>query len=102
MNGRRNRSPGSGGEVVCIACGTELPRSGAREYDKWGDRWDREDKRFEYLCKPCYRDCSHQPRDGLEAALIEAGAGAEDDGTFVDRYYEIVGGDRPSRKGKRD
>ena len=33
-------------EVTCIACGEEVPRSSAREYDKHGDRWTREDKQF--------------------------------------------------------
>lgn len=97
MTRRERWSQGSGDEVVCIACGTELSRSEAREYDKWGDRWDREDKQFEYLCKPCYREYSHQPRNGLEAVLLKAGAGAEDDETFIDRYYELVGSDLPSR-----
>lgn len=57
-------------EVTCIACGAELDRSDAREYDKHGDRWEREGKEFEHLCKPCYRDLCHQPRSGLEAALL--------------------------------
>ena len=69
---RRDREEKS---VTCIACGSSLARSKAREYDKHGDRWDRTDKEFEYLCKPCYRDCCHQPRDGLEDLLEDVGAG---------------------------
>lgn len=65
---RRDRG---GEEVVCIACGDRLPRGDAREYDKQGDRWDRHDKEFEYLCSDCHGDLCHQPRDGLEALLAD-------------------------------
>ncbi|WP_207586877.1 DUF7562 family protein [Halomontanus rarus] len=67
--------------VTCIACGETLPRSEAREYDKYGDRWDRDDKEFEYLCKPCDGDLSRQSRHGLEALLVDVEA-------------EVDGGDR--------
>lgn len=77
-------------DVHCIACGTEVARTEAREYDKHGDRFDRDDKQFEYLCKPCYREYSHQPRDGLEATLVEAGAGTTDDDTFLEQYCDIA------------
>ena len=63
-----------GGEettVTCIACGETLARADAREYDKHGDRWDRREKSFEYLCKPCHRDLCHQPRRGLESLLVD-------------------------------
>nr|WP_241881412.1 hypothetical protein [Halorubrum sp. Ib24] len=43
-------------EVTCIACGATLDREDAREYYKHGDRWSREGKEFEYLCKPCDRE----------------------------------------------
>lgn len=69
--------------VVCIACGERLPRSDAREYDKYGDRWERDGKRFEYLCKPCYRRECHAPRDELESKLVEAGAGDASDSAFL-------------------
>ena len=65
---RRDRS---GEEVVCIACGDQLPRGDAREYDKEGDRWDRHDKEFEYLCRDCHDSLCHQPRDGLESLLAD-------------------------------
>jgi hypothetical protein len=78
--------------VTCIACGTEVLRSDAREYDKHGDRWDRNDKRFEYLCKPCDGDRCHRPREGLEETLVSAGAGATDRRTFLRRYYDLVDG----------
>ena len=68
--------------VVCIACGEEVQREDAREYDKHGDRWDREGKHFEYLCKPCYRETSRAPRQGLEAKLVEARAGEVSDEAF--------------------
>ncbi|MEF8808902.1 DUF7562 family protein [Natronomonas sp.] len=81
---------GSGTEVTCIACGESVPRSKAREYDKHGDRWDREDKEFEHLCKPCYRTLCHQPRKGLESLLSEAGAGAVTQSEFLQRFSEAV------------
>jgi hypothetical protein len=77
--------------VVCIACGTSLLRSEAREYDKEGDRWSRHGKEFEHLCKECYRNLCHQPRDELEALLVDIAA---DDGlsqrAFLERYYGAV------------
>ena len=79
---------GDEGSVTCIACGTELPRSAAREYDKAGDRWDREEKPFEYLCKPCDRDRCHQPRQGLEAALVASGAGECERSEFLARLCD--------------
>ncbi|MFD1588440.1 hypothetical protein ACFR9U_15765 [Halorientalis brevis] len=77
-------------EVTCIACGETLAREDAREYDKHGDRWNREDKTFEYLCKPCDRACCHQPRDGLEATLVAADAGRTDRKTFLRRFCELT------------
>jgi hypothetical protein len=67
----RSRNTRDGTTVVCIACGTSLPRSEAREYDKHGNRWERHGKSFEHLCKECYRDLCHQPRGELEALLID-------------------------------
>ncbi len=82
--------------VICIACGETLSRADAREYDKHGDRWDRRDKEFEYLCKSCYRTLCHQPRKGLETLLVKI---ERDFGTelereshrrFIERYYEAI------------
>jgi hypothetical protein len=81
---------GRGDEVTCIACGDAVSREDAREYDKYGDRWDRRDKTFEYLCKPCHRECCHQPRAGLEALLADAGAGERDRETFLAHFAELV------------
>ncbi|MFD1598728.1 DUF7562 family protein [Halobellus rarus] len=67
----RSRNTRDGTTVVCIACGTSLPRSEAREYDKHGNRWERHGKSFEHLCKECYRGLCHQPRGELEALLID-------------------------------
>lgn len=75
---------------TCIACGATVEREEAREYDKLGDRWDRRNKEFEYLCKPCHRDLCHQPRDDLEDVLVEAEAGRADRGDFFERYAGIV------------
>lgn len=79
-----------GGTVTCIACGETLQRSAAREYDKLGDRWDRRDKEFEYLCKSCYRDLCHQPRDGLEDVLVDADAGEVDREVFLASFARVV------------
>ena len=72
--------------VTCIACGRELPREDAREYDKYGDRWSRDGKSFEFLCKPCFRDLTKVRRADLEADLAVAGAGQVDDAEFLARY----------------
>jgi hypothetical protein len=72
--------------VSCIACGASLSRSEAREYDKEGNRWDRNGKRFEYLCKGCFRDLSKEPRDGVESTLVEIGAGNLDREEFLSAY----------------
>jgi len=80
----------SNGDVTCIACGTEVARSDAREYDRYGDRWGKRDRDFEFLCKPCYRECCHQPREGLEDVLVDAGAGQTEQADFLSRYHDIV------------
>ncbi|WP_394739113.1 DUF7562 family protein [Natronococcus roseus] len=82
----RNRDP----SVVCPACGSEVPRSSAREYDKYGDRWERENKRFEYLCKPCYGDLCHLPREGLESLLVELEDEEYPWETFLAQYVAAV------------
>jgi hypothetical protein len=79
--------------VVCIACGEVIPRADAREYDKYGDRWDRDGKDFEYLCKPCHRDCCHQPRNGLEETLVRAEGEHADTQAFITEYYTLVSDD---------
>ena len=90
MKGSELFGGGPTDEVICIACGAELPRSDAREYDKSGDRWSRDGKEFEFLCKPCYRECCHQPRDELEDTLCRAGAGETDRQSFLQRYWDQV------------
>lgn len=89
------RSVGDDSTVVtCIACGTELSRSEAREYDKEGDRWDRHGKEFEYLCKECHSELCHQPRDGLEATLLEVAAEVDGDAAdFAAAYHRHVARD---------
>ena len=72
--------------VTCIACGSEVSRDEAREYDKYGDRWDREGKTFEFLCKPCFRSLVKQPRHGLETTLEESGAGRVPDSIFLECF----------------
>ncbi|WP_255150083.1 DUF7562 family protein [Halorarius halobius] len=80
----------AGREVTCIACGETVDRADAREYDKHGDRWDRDDKQFEFLCKPCDSACCHQNREGLEEALVAARAGQTDQKTFLRRFCELT------------
>jgi len=89
------RNPWHRGEetVTCIACGESVARSDAREYDKHGDRWQRSDKRFESLCKPCDRQRCHAPRKGLEDRLVAAGAGTGDDVAFISRYLALARAD---------
>jgi hypothetical protein len=78
------------GATYCIACGEVLPRSEACEYDKHGERLDREDTHSESLCKHCHQEYSQVPRGNLESLLVEAGAGTTDDATFLRRYIELV------------
>ncbi|MFB6296728.1 MAG: hypothetical protein ABEH66_07835 [Halobacteriales archaeon] len=73
-------------EVTCPACGTTIRREDAREYDKHGDRFDREGKTFEHLCPSCHDDLCLQGRAGLEDTLVEIEAGAHDDEEFLQRY----------------
>ena len=95
--GSNEREP----SVVCIACGRSLPKSDAREYDKEGDRWEREGKEFEYLCKDCHSDLSHQPRAGLESMLVEVEGGTKTRREFLERYVETVN-DRSESTEERD
>ncbi|MFC4542847.1 hypothetical protein ACFO5R_13035 [Halosolutus amylolyticus] len=76
--------------VTCLACGSEVTRSKAREYDKYGDRWDRENKEFEHLCKSCHGDLCHHPRDELEELLVELDAGEESQTAFLAGYLATV------------
>ena len=96
MWGRRDRT-----EVTCIACGTSLDRPDAREYDKQGDRWDRREKEFEYLCKPCHRELCHQPRAGLESLLADVEDGSVPARQFVERYYDALE-ERPEAEERGD
>lgn len=86
----RSRSNHDRKTVVCIACGTSLLRTEAREYDKEGDRWDRQGKRFEHLCKECYRGLTHQPREGLEDLLADIESPGQDRAEFLRRYLGEV------------
>ncbi|RXK51160.1 DUF7562 family protein [Halorientalis pallida] len=80
----------SGQQVTCIACGETLAREDAREYDTQGDRWTREGKTFEYLCKPCDREYCNQDREGLETTLVAADAGRTDRKTFLRQFCELT------------
>jgi hypothetical protein len=88
----------SDGKVTCIACGETVTREKAREYDKYGDRWNRDGKDFEYLCKPCHRQHCHQNRKGLEEILMTAGAGRTDRKTFLRQFCESMTDDDPTGK----
>lgn len=76
--------------VTCIACGSIVDRADAREYDKHGDRWDREEKQFEYLCKPCDSERDRIPRDGLEDLLVTCKAGSVSTDEFLGTYVSEV------------
>lgn len=80
--------------VTCVACGRELPRGEAREYDKEGDRFSRRGKEFEHVCKACHRDLCLQPRDELEGLLVDLERDAprdrETQEEFLRRYSEAV------------
>jgi hypothetical protein len=76
--------------VVCIACGTSVLRSEAREYDKEGNRWDRHGKEFEHLCKECYRELCHQPRDELESLIVDVERDGLTQEEFLSRYLGAV------------
>lgn len=78
------------GDVTCIACGAEIPRDEAREYDKYGDRWTRDGKTFEYLCKPCFRALTKHSRDGLEDALGDVAGRGLDQAAFVSAFLEAT------------
>ena len=88
-------------QVTCIACGETVSRSEAREYDKEGDRYDRSDKEFEYLCKPCHREINHQPRGDLEQLLAESGAGDVSREEFLARYTELATESEPRSESER-
>ncbi|MFB6106596.1 MAG: hypothetical protein ABEJ70_06455 [Halobacteriaceae archaeon] len=81
---------GGSREVSCIACGTRVEREHAREYDKHGNRWEREGKEFEYLCKPCFRDLAKCGRAGLEDLLVSIEAGRVSREEFLHRYVDAV------------
>lgn len=72
--------------VDCPACGITVERRDAREYDRFGDRWDRTGKTFEYLCKPCHRMMCQVPRTELEELLIAVGSHPSH-GEFLAAYY---------------
>jgi uncharacterized Zn finger protein (UPF0148 family) len=74
------------GTVTCPACGRTLDREEAREYDKYGDRFDRRGKSFEHLCKPCHDDLCLQERQGLEETLVDIEAGEHADAEFFRRF----------------
>lgn len=77
--------------VTCIACGTRVARSDAREYDKEGDRWERTDKEFEHLCTSCYNDIDHHPRGELERLLLDIeGPTHMTHAEFIHRYHRLV------------
>lgn len=96
-SGRREKKT-----VTCIACGDSLSREEAREYDKHGDRWDRRDKEFEHLCKPCFADHSTHSRRGLEDLLEEIETGGLSQERFLRRYEQLVDGDGDSPASRDD
>jgi len=100
---RRSRDRRS---VTCIACGDSLLREDAREYDKEGNRWNRRDKEFEYLCTDCDDELCHQPRDGLESLVCSIEADGLSREEFLSRYADAVaadgGADATGSRGRSD
>jgi len=89
----RSRGSRDGRTVVCIACGDSVSRKDAREYDKEGDRWNRREKEFEYLCVDCDDEISHQPRDGLESLICSIESDGLTTEEFLGRYVDAVTSD---------
>lgn len=88
--------------VICIACGDSVLREDAREYDKEGNRWNRRDKKFEYLCTDCDDQLCHQPRDGLESLLLSIESDGLSREEFLDRYADAVDDAGPTTRSERD
>ncbi len=76
--------------VTCLACGRRVERSEAREYDKYGDRWERANKTFEHLCTECHDECCHYPRDDLEALLVDLESECSDRSAVLTAYLAAV------------
>lgn len=76
--------------VTCVACGTHTDRELAREYDKYGNRWERDGKEFEYFCTVCHDDLCHHARTELEELLVEIDAGECSRLEFLSRYVATV------------
>lgn len=76
--------------VTCIGCGDQLEREDAREYDKYGNRWERRGKEFEHFCKPCHTRLCHHDRNGLEELLVEIETDGLDQRSFTERYFLAV------------
>lgn len=89
-------------DVTCIACDATVERSAAREYDKYGDRFEREGKSFEHLCKACHRELCHQPREDLEAALVDAEATGQTPAEFAGAYLATVRDGSTADTGERE
>ena len=77
-------------QVTCVACGTTVARDDAREYDKHGNRWDRDGKTFEHLCKTCHAELCHYDRSDLEELLVAIDAGEYSQELFLARYLDAV------------
>lgn len=89
---------GDGREVTCPACGRQVERRDAREYDKFGNERGRRAEVVEYLCRACFDDLTHEARDDLEAILVDINAGGCDRETFLRRYRRITLGRRGRRR----
>lgn len=76
--------------VTCVACGETVDREMAREYDKYGNRWERDGKEFEYFCTSCHDALCHHARTELEDLLVEIDAGECSQLEFLTRYVDLV------------
>ena len=77
---------------TCPACGEPVERREAREYDPHASPWSLRGTHREFLCHGCFAALERSPRVGLEARLIDIGAGRCDRATFLRRYLDA---DRP-------
>lgn len=83
---------------ICIACGERVARSDAREYDKHGDRWEREGKSFEYICQDCHRNLNHHSLNGIEETASDVSVSHHNPWRFARAY---VREDKRRKENKR-
>ncbi len=84
--------------VTCPACGSQVERCDAREYDPQGNRWERTGKTFEFFCKPCFREICQLPRKDLEETLCRIDGPHDSPAAFLAAYYDAVRSSQEPRR----